>query len=119
MMPPQPKQADWQQLINMMMGTATKISVPEELTYRGQFKEHLRDYCTSRVRAMSPEELTTNKPWTEEGVTKFKIEGLEQHLKNRGFTSWTRSTLRVWWVPAFDDTEIDTTGKEESYDIPF
>lgn len=148
MMPPQPKQADWQQLINMMMGTATKISVPEELTYRGQFKEHLRDYCTSRVRAMSPEELTMNKPWTEDGVTKFKIEGLEQHLKNRGFTSYTRaqiqdgikqlndnqechghqnirredgtrSTLRVWWVPAFDDTEIDTTGKEESYDIPF
>jgi hypothetical protein len=146
MMPPTPKASDWQQVINGMMATATKLDVPEELTFSGQFKEHLRSFCTSRIRAMSPEEMELNKPWTENGYTKFKIEGLMEYLKNRGFTQYTRaqvqdhikklndtddcfghhairrengkrSTLRVWWVPAFDDSEVEL--EEPNYEIPF
>ena len=146
MMPPTPKASDWQQVINGMMATATKLDVPEELTFSGQFKEHLRSFCTSRIRAMSPAEMELNKPWTENGYTKFKIEGLMEYLKNRGFTQYTRaqvqdhikklndtddcfghhairrdngkrSTLRVWWVPAFDDSEVEL--EEPNYEIPF
>jgi hypothetical protein len=146
MMPPTPKAADWQQMVNGMMSTATKIDVPEELTYSGRFREHLKAFCTSRIKAMSPEELDLGKPWTEDGLTKFKIEGLMEYLKNRGFTTFTRaqvqdqikqmndneecyghqsirrdngkrSTIRVWWVPAFDDSLPEL--KEPDYDIPF
>jgi len=128
------------------MSTATKIDVPEELTYSGRFREHLKAFCTSRIKAMSPEELDLGKPWTEDGLTKFKIEGLMEYLKNRGFTTFTRaqvqdqikqmndneecyghqsirrdngkrSTIRVWWVPAFDDSLPEL--KEPDYDIPF
>lgn len=147
-MPAVPKPAIWQRTINGMMQTATKIPVTEELTYSGQFKEHLRNYCTSRIRAMSPEELEIGKPWTENGVTKFRIDALMEYLKNRGFTQYNRAevqdqlkrlnsdgectgtrtikqddgkrrSVRVWWVPEFDDGEVELDVKEDNYDIPF
>jgi len=147
-MPPVPKPAVWQQTINGMMQTATKVPVSEELTYSGQFRNHLRDYCTSRIRAMAPEEMETGKPWTESGLTKFRIEALMDYLKNRGFTEYTRAqvqdqlkqlnhneechgtrnikredgkwtSIRVWWVPEFDDAQLEIDVKEDKYDIPF
>jgi|TARA_R110002020_G_scaffold69337_3_gene180502 hypothetical protein len=147
-MPPVPKPGDWQKLINSMMETATKLSVSEELTYAGQFKNHLRDYCTSRIRAMAPEEIEMGKPWTERGTTMFRIEALMEYLKNRGFTQYTRAqvqdqlkhlnhdqechgtknirredgrrtSIRVWWVPEFEDMSVEITAEEKSDEIPF
>jgi hypothetical protein len=147
-MPPVPKPADWQRSINAMMLTATKISVSEELTYSGQFKEHLRNFCTSRIRALAPEELKMGKPWTEGGLTKFRIEALMEYLKNRNFTQYTRAqvqdqlkqlndekechgtrtikqedgrrtSIRVWWVPEFEDELLDIGEEEDVNDIPF
>tara|TARA_R110002020_G_scaffold92851_2_gene224388 strand:+ start:202 stop:663 length:462 start_codon:yes stop_codon:yes gene_type:complete len=147
-MPPVPKPSLWQKTINGMMQTATKIPVSEELTYSGQFREHLRNFCTSRIRAMSPEEMELGKPWTEKGLTKFRIEALMEYLKNRSFTQYTRAqvqdqlkqmnhneechgtrnikredgkhtSIRVWWVPEFDDADIEIDVKEDKYDIPF
>ncbi len=147
-MPPVPKPSVWQKTINGMMQTATKIPVSEELTYSGQFREHLRNFCTSRIRAMSPEEMELGKPWTEKGLTKFRIEALMEYLKNRSFTQYTRAqvqdqlkqmnhneechgtrnikredgkytSIRVWWVPAFDDADIEIDVKEDKYEVPF
>lgn len=147
-MPPVPKPGDWQKLINSMMQTATKLSVTEELTYAGQFKNHLRDYCTSRIRAMAPEEIEMGKPWTERGTTMFRIEALMEYLKNRGFTQYTRAqvqdqlkhlnhdqechgtknirrddgrrtSIRVWWVPEFEDMSVEITAEEKTDEIPF
>jgi len=147
MMPPTIKPSVWQQTVNHLMSESVKIEVPEELTVRGQFNELVRLYCTSRIRATAPEELELGKPWTEGGRTKFTMGGLEQFLKNRGFTSYTRAemqerikhlngdqdchghqrirkdgkitTIRVWWVPEFKDSEIDLQTEEVNYDIPF
>jgi hypothetical protein len=146
-MPPLLKPTEWQPLVNEMMVNATTIEVPEELTLAGQFKELLEIFCTSRIRAMSPEELELGKPWTEEGKTYFKIKGLQEFLKQRGFTKLTRpqmqerlkamndnaecngkyrfkddqnrwKELRVWWVPEFERTEVELpTG--DSYEAPF
>ena len=147
-MPPTVKAQTWQATVSNLMLGATYLEVPEELTMVGQFKEHLRAYCTSRIKAMVPEELEMGKPWTEEGLTRFTISGLMVYLHNRHFTFYNRaqvqealkslnngaeahghqninredgkrSTLRVWWVPAFEEEEIDLNITEVSDDIPF
>jgi hypothetical protein len=148
MMPPTIKPTVWQQTVNHLMSESVKIEVPEELTVRGQFNELLRLYCTSRIRATAPEEIELGKPWTEGGLTKFTIGGLEQFLRNRGFTEYKRveiqerikdlngtddchghqrirreggkpSTIRVWWVPEFKETEVELQLEEATYDVPF
>ena len=147
MMPPNMKANDWQQMVNSLMEKSVKMEVPEELTISGQFKELLTNYCTSRIRAMAPEELGMGKPWTEDGLTKFTMSGLTQFLKNRGFNDYNRaeiqeqiknmnsgtdcyghqairkedgklSTIRVWWVPSFEN-ETELQNVEIENDIPF
>jgi len=147
-MPPVPKAAQWQQVVSNLMEQATQLDVPEELTVRGQFRELLKMYCTSRIRAVVPEELEMGKPYTDNGITKFTMAGLSQFLKNRGFTSYTRAQIqeqikdlngggpchgvqnirledgkraqiRVWWVPAFEDNEVALPKMEVESEYPF
>ena len=146
-MPPTLKPADWQQIVNDLLKNASQIDVPEELTVAGQFKELLQVYCTSRIRAMSPEELELGKPWTENGKTYFKIKGLQEFLYNRNFNKLTRPQIqerlkelnegdechnvyrykdeagkwhstRVWSVPEFKEEEI-VLPEGETYEAPF
>ena len=145
LMPPIMKPQKWQSTINHLMNNSTKLAVPEELTLSGQFRDHIKNFCTSRIRAMSPDELEMGKPWTEDGVTKFKIEGLMDYLKNRDWRHWSkaqvqagikdlngggechghqninkqgkRTTIRVWYVPAFDYEEPKK--ENDNDDIPF
>ena len=147
-MPPIMKPQKWQQTINTLMQNATYLDVPEELTVAGEFKQHMQTYCTSHIRALAPEEMEMGKPWTDAGVTKFTLPGLLEFLHQRRFTGHTRaqiiqmirdlggdntvqaiakrtpkgevrSTIRCWWIPAFDEGEM-TLGKEEfENDIPF
>lgn len=148
MMPPNLKAQKWQQMVNELMTKSVKLEVPEEMTIKGQFKELLKIYCTSRIKAMAPEEMDMGKPWTEDGQTRFTIAGVMQFLKNRGFSEYTRaevqerlkelnggqechghhairkpdgkrSTLRVWWVPAFEDDDVYLNTEEKENDIPF
>tara|TARA_R100000426_G_scaffold4271_3_gene6660 strand:+ start:5867 stop:7396 length:1530 start_codon:yes stop_codon:yes gene_type:complete len=147
-MPPTMKPADWQRLVNNLMSNATTIEASPELTTTGQFEELLENFCTSRIRARSPEELRMGKPWTETDLTYFTMKGLQEFLRNRGFTSFNRPQIqerlkrlnsgaecngyyklkddsgkwhnvRVWWVPEFDQTEISIPNKETEHDIPF
>ncbi|MDB4534195.1 hypothetical protein N9242_04920 [Vicingaceae bacterium] len=144
-MPPTVKPQKWQQMINQLMQDATVLEVPEEATVKGQFKEHLKAYCTSHIRAMAPEEMEMNKPWTDDGVTKFKLEGLIEYLHHRRFkvdnrghliqmirdmggdntkvnihkSDGRRTTLRCWQIPAFEQEEIELSVREMNNDIPF
>lgn len=146
-MPPTLKPAEWQMLVNELLKGASQIEVPEELTLGGQFKELLRQFCTSRIRAMSPEEVELKRPWTENGKTHFKIAGLQEFLINQGFTKLTRpqiqerlkelndgneahevfrykdekgvwKSVRTWWVPEFKDEEVELPAGEK-YEAPF
>jgi len=146
-MPPTLKPMDWQQIVNDLLRNASHIDVPEELTVSGQFKELLQIYCTSRIRAMSPEEIELGKPWTDKGRTHFKIKGLQEFLVNRGFNKLTRPQIqerlkelnegqdchvqyrykneqgewkntRVWWVPEFKEQEVELPAGEK-YEAPF
>jgi hypothetical protein len=147
-MPPKIKEQDYQGKIAQMLRDATRLEAPEELTVRGQFKEVLRQYCTSRIRAMEPAELKMGKPWTENGRTMFTMGGLEEFLRQRHFNYRSRgeiqehlkaingtencsgkhnfyvggekrTNVRVWWVPEFEDEDVDLDVKEIENDIPF
>ena len=147
-MPPLMKSADWQVLVNGLLHDAAMIEVPEELTLSGQFKELVRGFCTSRISARSPEEMTMGKPWTEDGKTYFQIKGLQDFLKNHNFTSFTRpqmqqrleemnneqkcngffkfkkddgtwKNIRVWWIPEVKQEEIELPVEDKTYEPPF
>ena len=144
-MPPTVKPQKWQQMINQLMQDATVLEVPEEATVKGQFKEHLKSYCTSHIRAMAPEEMEMNKPWTDGGTTKFKLEGLIEYLHHRRFkvdnrghliqmirdmggdntkvnihkSDGKRTNIRCWQIPAFEQEEIELSVREMNNDIPF
>ena len=149
MMPPIMKSADWQIYINTLLQDATILEVPKELTVRGQFEELLETYCTSRIRARSPQEMMLGKPWTENDMTLFTLRGLMDFLSNRGFKDLKRpqiqqrlkdlnggvecnsfykfkdedtgqwKNIRVWHVPQFDNNEIELPKKEALDDVPF
>jgi hypothetical protein len=135
-MPPTIKPTEWNKLVNDLLSTAIKIEAPPELTLRGQFEDLIKEYCTSNIKAMVPEEMVMGKPWTDKGLTKFTFGGLAEFLKFRGFTTVTRpqiqnfirdlnsgaacnghqavkkedgapSTIRVWWVPAYKESHVD------------
>jgi len=128
-----------------LMQSATHVEVPEEATIKGQFKDHLKSYCTSQIRAMAPEELELGKPWTDGDTTKFKLEGLIEYLHHRRFkvenrghliqmirdlegdsvhqsirrSDGTRTTIRCWFIPSFEENKIELPIKEMNDDIPF
>ena len=148
-MPPIMKAPDWQGYVNGLLEEATHIEVPKELTIKGQFEELVEVYCTSRIRAKSPQEMSIGKPWTESDLTMFTIKGLMEFLRNRGFRELKRpqvqqrlkdmnggnecnttykfkdedtgqwKNLRVWFVPEFDNDEIELPTEEKVNDIPF
>lgn len=145
LMPPLIKPTKWQVTVSLLLDNAMKLDVPEELTVTGQFKELLKLYCSGRMRAVSAEEMTMGKPWSAHGKTNFMINGLMDFLKSRGFTLYNRgqlqdrikklngdaghynikksdgspTTLRIWWVPEFVETEVFVDSEEINYDVPF
>ena len=148
-MPPTMRPNKWNATVSKLLKDATKLEVPEELTISGQFVELLQTFCTSRIKAMHPEEMNHGKPWTDEGVTMFTMPGLMEFLNNRRFTHFTRAqvqeqlkrlnndqtchghksvkkenggrtTIRVWWVPEFKVEEVEMKVEDMSNDeIPF
>ena len=144
-MPPTVKPQKWQTMVNLLMQSATHVEVPEEATIKGQFKDHLKSYCTSQIRAMAPEELELGKPWTDGDTTKFKLEGLIEYLHHRRFkvenrghliqmirdlegdsvhqsirrSDGTRTAIRCWFIPSFEENKIELPIKEMNDDIPF
>ena len=135
-MPARMKESDWRDLVDGLLSDATRIPVPEELTQKGLFTELLENFCTSRIQAHSPEELLTGKPWTDKGVTYFKLSSLQDYLKRNNFTQYTRGqiterlkemnnglesdktyrfrdnndswkSVRVWCVPEMHRGEVD------------
>jgi len=147
-MPIRMKETEWRDLIDNLLESATRISVPEELTQKGQFQELLEMFCTSRIKAHSPEELLTGKPWTDDGITYFKLSSLQEFLKRNGFTYYTRGQIterlkemnggsesdkeyrfkdskdnwkkvRVWFIPEPERGEVELPDVNFTDEAPF
>jgi hypothetical protein len=141
------KDQEWGVLINGLLAEATEVEVRPELTTKGEFMELLEEFCTSQIRAMAPEEVMLNKPWTNNGTTSFKIQGLMEHLKRHDFKKLNRpqvqqiikdlhddpdkalanmrvrkedgsyTSVRVWRVPEFESTDVDVGLESEDAQI--
>ena len=148
-MPARIKDSDWRDQIDVMLESATRISVPEELTQKGQFMELLEQFCAGRFQAHSPEEVITGKPWTEDGITYFKLGALQDILKRNNFLVYTRGQIterlkelnsgkisdkrysftddqskqrvvRVWFVPEMKRGDVELPEVTfEPEDVPF
>jgi hypothetical protein len=147
-MPPTMKNADWQIIVNGLMENVNEIEVPEELTYKGQFFDHLESFCTGRVQAQSAEELLLGKPYTDEGLTFFRFDSLMTYLQNKKFTEYNRGQIqerlkelngeseahgvkrfrttkgdskqiRVWWVPEYSSNVDMPEVHVPSSEVPF
>ena len=147
-MPDTFKASDWQILVNGLMENLNEIEVPDELTFKGQFFEHMEAYCTGRIQAQSAEEIILGKPYTREGFTFFRLDSLMGFLRQRKFDDYSRAqvqerlkemngdqeangtkrfrtskgewkTIRVWWIPEFTQ-EVDVPDVEiEKTEVPF
>ena len=107
----------------------------------------METFCTSRIRATSEEELLTGKPWTADGYTYFKLGALQEFLKRKGFTNYSRGqiterlkelnngaesdkqyrlkdnkgkwrTVRVWFVPEMEELDVDLKKPSFSEEVP-
>jgi hypothetical protein len=103
------KDPDWVAMVNDMLRNATQVPVPEELTTRGQFVDLLKTYCTSRIRAKDPEELSMGKPWTDEviGRTMFTMGGLFEFLRQRNFSLLTKPQVQQILKSMNNDADCD------------
>jgi len=135
-MPPLVKQSVWQEKIERLMHNLIKIPVSDDGSLAGQFEAHLQEFCTDRAQALNRDELLLRKPWTEDGITWFRLKDLQDYLTRNKFTYFNTGqlvqalrnlkgksdkynlkgrTVRVWGVPAyqqqdsaFDIKEIDS-----------
>ena len=135
-MPPLVKQSVWQEIIERLMINLNTIPVSDDGSLAGQFEAHLQEFCTDRAQALNRDELLLRKPWTEEGVTWFRLKDLQDYLTRNKFTYFNTGqlvqalrnlkgksdkfnlkgrTVRVWGVPAyqqqdsaFDIKEVDS-----------
>ncbi len=135
-MPPLVKQSVWQETVEKLFNNLQTI--PGDYTdgsVAGQFEAFLQEFCTDRAQAQNRDELLLRKPWTEDGITWFRLKDLADYLTRNKFTHYnvgqlvqalTRlqgkntkynikgRTVRVWGVPAyqqqdsaFDIKEVD------------
>ena len=144
MMPAKMSDNAWNQLINNLFESLTVIEAPADASAVGQLFELVERFCTSRVQALSKDEILLGKPWTEDGKHYFRISDLmafldRQHfrdfkvyqitscLKQRGaehhFWNMKGKGVNLWSIAAFQKQEegydIPKEVKENKEDIPF
>ena len=135
LMPPLVKQSVWQESIEKLFINLIKIPVSDDGSVAGQFEAYLQEFCTDRAQAQNRDELTLRKPWTEDGISWFRLKDLADYLTRNKFTHYNTGqlvqalrrldgksdkfnlkgrTVRVWGVPAyqhqdsaFDIKEVD------------
>ena len=86
-MPQRMQDRSWQNLIQTLMDSGMEIiEVSEDVTIEGQFMELLESFCTDMAQANTRDEILLGKPFTENGITYFRIKDLKEYLVKHRFT---------------------------------
>ena len=106
---PQMKQKDWNDILANLFETITKISVPEDVSKVGEFKDYLMEFCVGRGESFSVDELDMEKPFTDyenkisfgEGITPFNA--YPTYFRLRDLSKWLENSKnfkqsRAWIV---------------------
>lgn len=96
-MPSMIKAEEWQEIIQGLLETVTVVEMPVELTASGILKRHLEDFCTGRAQAQNKEEILTGKPWTDNGLTYFRMSDFMDYLERRKFREMDLNQIGMWF----------------------
>ena len=91
---PRMKQNDWEEILALLFESITRISVPEDVSKVGEFKDYLMEFCVNRGESFSMDELDMEKPFTDnakkitfgEGEASFK--SFPTYLRLRDLAKW-------------------------------
>ena len=139
-MPALMRPAEWTNIVQALYEDLTIMDAPPEAGITGQFKDLLKDFCTSIGQAETKEEILLNRPYTEKGKTYFKLADLENFLNQHNFKKLGRNKIvsilqnmkakdirmriegsvhRMWFIPEYTkDPEIPDRKMTERKD-PF
>mgnify|MGYP003121338633 FL=1 len=130
-MPPKMKEVAWQGLVQQLLENGLEIiEVSEDASVQGQFNELLESFCTDIAQASTREEMLLGKPWTNDGVTHFRLRDLMDYLQRHRFMDMKTNQIaaklkdmgaehvffnikgrgvNAWGIPAYtsEDADID------------
>tara|TARA_R110000824_G_scaffold161806_3_gene337263 strand:+ start:1649 stop:3247 length:1599 start_codon:yes stop_codon:yes gene_type:complete len=106
---PRMKQNDWEPMLAVLFENITKISVPEDVSKVGEFKDYLIEFCVGRGESFTVDELDMEKPFTDyenkisfgEGDTSFTA--YPTYFRLRDLSKWLENSKnfkqsRAWIV---------------------
>lgn len=118
----------WQEIVRAKMAAVQVIEAPRDATQEGQLWIHLQNFCTSKVKGKSLDEILMGKPFTENGRSNFRSADFLAHLQKervsgvnaKSLYQWLRREgvqhhfslikgkgVNHWSVPAFDEQTED------------
>jgi len=139
-MPPIMKSTDWRDTVQSLLDDVTIIEPAAEVTRVGEFHDHVKMFCTRRGHSANLEDVFRDKAVLHEGFHIFKLSALEEYLKSKKFTGYTKrgelsealkamgsdhqtqfryknDRTSVWKVPQFDmqdeDFDLPNMGEDE------
>jgi hypothetical protein len=92
-MPPKMSEKAWQGVIQNLLDNVTTIEVPKDASIEGQFFDLIEAFCTDRAQAQTKDEVLLGKPFTEDGLTMFRLSDLEAYLQRHNFRYFTRPKI--------------------------
>jgi hypothetical protein len=128
-MPPKMKEVAWQGLVQQLLENGLEIiEVSEDASVQGQFNELLESFCTDIAQASTREEMLLGKPWTNDGVTHFRLRDLMDYLQRHRFMDMKTNQIaaklkdmgadhvffnikgrgvNAWGIPAYANEDAD------------
>ena len=94
-MPAEPKQDAWTEFVGAALAGSIEIDAPVDSSDEGQIWEQLERWLTGPVQARAKKELTLGKPWTEEGITWFRLSDFKSYLGRQQFRSPSAATNKL------------------------
>ena len=146
-MPRSVAKVQWEGRISTLMNEmkdneSSIIEVAQDASISGQFYDYLEEFCRHLQQAQDKEEILLRKPWTDEesSLTYFRLKDFEAFLKKNKFFEYKMHkiaqrlrdingestvikiksrSVRVWQIPAFDNTDVDVRSPTFGSEPPF
>ena len=84
----------WRKTLQDKLDNVEHITVPSEGTLRGEVRNHLVEFCSSRAKAREIDEILQGRPWTADGRTYFIPSFFIEYLHMRR-CAHTRQQLQI------------------------
>lgn len=90
------KREDWEEIVQELLEHVTLVEMPEEASPKGTLFEHLREFCTSRSQAKTPEEMYLGKPFLYNGHHWFRVKDFMAYLERQRFKVFSQTQISAY-----------------------